>query len=60
VGSEEGCSSSRFGRGGDARVVAACMRGGGGGARSGFRGMTKGEWLVGQARLSVRGGGGVG
>jgi hypothetical protein len=60
VGSEEGCSGGHFGSGGDAGVVAACVRGGGGGAQSGFQGKTKGGWLIGRARLSVRGGDGAG
>jgi hypothetical protein len=52
--------SGRFGRVGDAGVAAARAEGGGGGARLGFLGKTMGGRLIGQAHLSVRGGGRVG
>jgi hypothetical protein len=47
VGSEEGCGGGRLERGGDAGVAAARMGGGGGMARSGFRGKMKGRRLKG-------------
>jgi hypothetical protein len=59
VGSEAGCGGGRFGRGGDAGVEASRVGGGGDGARSGFRGKTKGGRLIGRACLSVRGGSGA-
>jgi hypothetical protein len=59
VGSEAGWGGGRFGRGGDAGVEASRVGGGGDGARSGFRGKTKGGRLIGWACLSVRGGSGA-
>jgi hypothetical protein len=60
VGSEEGCDSGHFGRGGDARVAAARAGGGCGSARSSIRGKVKGWRLIGRVRLSARGGGRAG